>query len=346
MAEPFKRGSKWVVQVYKNGIRKAGSFNTKAEANAWKHVTEMDIAKSSHFKTHDKTVADLLIRYQETITVSKLGFKQENNRINRFLNDPISSVNINEVGKRHIAEWRDRRLESVSGSTVNREWSLLSNCFNIAIHEWEWMSVSPMIGVKCPKESPHRDRLISQDEIDDICYVLGYKKNEKLITTSARVGAAFLFAIETAMRAQEICFLNFDDVNIKKSFATVNKSKTDSGIRDVPLTDRAVELVNQLAVSNNISNAVFNLSVSQLDSLFRKARDKTPITDLHFHDTRHEAVTRLSRWIPTVQELARAIGHKNLNMLSVYYNERAENIATRMNAKIRKEESLKLSTVT
>lgn len=50
------------------------------------------------------------------------------------------------------------------------------------------------------------------------------------------------------------------------------------------------------------------------------------IDDLHFHDTRHEGITRLSRRLP-ILALARAVGHRDLRMLQIYYNESGEDLA-------------------
>ena len=54
------------------------------------------------------------------------------------------------------------------------------------------------------------------------------------------------------------------------------------------------------------------------------------LADLHFHDTRAEALTRLSRKVD-VLTLARISGHKDLRILSnVYYRESAAEIAERL----------------
>ena len=54
-------------------------------------------------------------------------------------------------------------------------------------------------------------------------------------------------------------------------------------------------------------------------------RDRCQITDLHFHDTRHEACTRLARKLE-VLDLARMIGHKDLRSLMIYYNATASEL--------------------
>lgn len=75
--------------------------------------------------------------------------------------------------------------------------------------------------------------------------------------------------------------------------------------------------------------SVFGLSKSALDNLFRRARDRAGIMNLHFHDTRHEAITRLAKKL-NVLDLARMVGHKDVKQLMVYYNATAEEIAQQL----------------
>jgi len=78
-----------------------------------------------------------------------------------------------------------------------------------------------------------------------------------------------------------------------------------------------------------LSDSVFNLKTTTVDVLFRKIRDRAEINNLHFHDTRHEAITRLARKLE-VLDLARIVGHKDLKQLMAYYNARPEEIASRL----------------
>ncbi len=74
---------------------------------------------------------------------------------------------------------------------------------------------------------------------------------------------------------------------------------------------------------------VFGLHSRQLDALFRKLRDRAGVEGLTFHDSRHAAITALAKRLE-VLELARMVGHTDLKMLMVYYNESAENLAKRL----------------
>lgn len=146
-----------------------------------------------------------------------------------------------------------------------------------------------------------------------------------LTKTTARAIHAFRFAVETAMRAGEIVGLTEDTVDRETRVATLPRTKNGTA-RKVPLSMAALDLLGDLPKTDG---PLFGLTSQQIDALFRKARDKAGIENLHFHDSRHEAITRLARKLD-VLSLARIVGHKDIKMLMIYYNETAEDLAQRL----------------
>ncbi|HNB23833.1 MAG TPA: tyrosine-type recombinase/integrase, partial [Candidatus Melainabacteria bacterium] len=57
--------------------------------------------------------------------------------------------------------------------------------------------------------------------------------------------------------------------------------------------------------------------------------DERFLTDLRFHDLRHEATSRLASIFP-MHELTKITGHKDPRMLMRYYHPRAEDLARRL----------------
>ncbi|MEE9357158.1 MAG: hypothetical protein V3U62_02215, partial [Sedimenticolaceae bacterium] len=104
--------------------------------------------------------------------------------------DPIAAVRLDILSPQHFADWRDRRLETVSNASVRREWNILPSAMNIAVREWEWISKNPLPKVTKPPPTKARERLITQDEIDQVLYAAG-DNYDNLIS---RAGLAFLFA--------------------------------------------------------------------------------------------------------------------------------------------------------
>jgi len=314
------------VQVAIKGVRESRSFVTKAEARAWAAMRETELRTQARTGiAMDKTCADAFIRYQEEVSPKKRGADWEAARLTALREMPLAKVKLSDLNSTHIAKHRDMRLQSVKPATVNREMNLLSHCFNVARKEWRWIQVSPTSGVTRPKEPPPRCRRISADEIERMCWALGFVEGELAQSKSQCIGVAFLFAIETAMRLGEICALQRGDRSKDKTasylkspnLAHLGMTKNGDG-RDVPLSGRAVELLKLLPMTGAL---YFGLESKRVDPLFRRARLRAGIEDLHFHDTRHEAISRMVRDKKIqVTTLARLVGHRNINELLTYYN--------------------------
>jgi len=217
----------------------------------------------------------------------------------------------------HFDDWRDDQLLSLSAGSVIREMQLMSVALNVARREWGWIESNPLSDVRKPKKVPPRDRLISQEEI----YKLLVAGGGDLSKTTGRSVHAFIFAIETGMRAGEIVGLKWSDVDIEGRFLKLHMTKNGVG-RDVPLSSRAIELLEELPRSE----VVFDIKSSVLDATFRRIRDRPNIANLTFHDSRHEAITRLAKKLD-VLALARAVGHTDIRQLQAYYNETASDLA-------------------
>lgn len=331
MASVYKCGRKWRVQVRHAGKRGASRrFLTKAEAMAWGLEQDRKLADGAT-DTPDRPFRDLLTKYGEEVSPLKRGHRPELHRIAAISRDPLGDVPLPNLAAKHFAAWRDRRLKVVSPASVNRDWTLMSHACTVAINEWGWLATHPMKGVRKPKDNPPRDRRISPDEIEQILTASEYAPGIRLQSVIQRVGAAFLFAIETGMRTGEIASLTWANVDLKAQVATVTQSKNGRP-RRVPLSDEAVEIVAQMKKSHDKEN-VFGISSSDvLSTMFRRIRSRTLIEDLHFHDTRHEAITRLARRLD-VLDLARMVGHQDIRELMTYYNATAEDIVLRLKNK-------------
>lgn len=328
MASFRKKGGGWEASVCRKGVRRSRTFDTKTEASFWAAEVEREILDGLSGKIPSKRFGDLLLRYAADVSPTKRGGAWEVKRINAFCRDEIAGFMLADLRAEHFAAWRDRRLRVVTAGTVLREWNLLRHAVNVAIKEWGWLRENPFAGVKRPAAPRARDRLISDDELERLLYALGYDYNSPPVTISARVGAALLFAIETAMRAGEICGLRWGDVDLDRRVAVLLQTKNGHK-REVPLSTEAARIIGQCKGVCLDDPAVFGLQSSQIDALFRKAKKMALIGDLHFHDSRHTAITRLASKL-NVLELARAVGHRDLRQLQVYFNSSAEELAKKL----------------
>jgi len=326
MATYRKRGKSWRAEIVRDGQRQSRSFATKALAVAWAAEIEGDILAGRGYAPVRKTLDDALDRYAKEITPLHRGERWETVRLNKFRRD-MSFVGrmINDVTPDMIGSWRDARLKEVAPASVQREMNLLSSVFTVAQTEWRWCRENPVRAVRRPPATAPRVRRISQPEITAMLSAFGYVPGSVPANLTQRVAMVWLFAIETAMRAGEILQLTWLNIDIEQHVATLIQTK-NGDVRGVPLTPAAVALLELLPKGGS---TCFDVTGAMLDALFRKARNKAGIVDLHFHDSRHEGITRLAQRVP-ILDLARSIGHRDLESLMIYYNPTTAEIAKRL----------------
>lgn len=105
-------------------------------------------------------------------------------------------------------------------------------------------------------------------------------------TATQRTGLAFLLALETAMRSGEILSRTWPNVHLSEQHVHLPKAKNGDA-RDVPRSQRACEILRTLPLG---FGPVFQLKSAVRDALWRKVRDSTGHREVHFHDSRAEAI--------------------------------------------------------
>lgn len=331
MATYRKRSGGWRVEVAKKGVRDSGTFSTKAEAVAWATQREAEILAGvgSPKGASNSTLKEALEKYKLEVSPSKVGQRWEEIRLDKLINElEFVGERMVDVGAEQIAAWRDLRLKSVATSTVRREMTLLSSVFEQARREWRWIKSNPVREVKRPKNRPPRDRRISAAEEKKILDGLGYVEGEAPTSKLQELAYAFLIALETAMRQGEILGLSPGRVNLQARYVELTHTKNGDA-RKVPLSSRAVDLLRVMVDAAGDRQELFTLSSKSADVMFRRVRDRLKIDGLTFHDTRHEATTRLARKLD-VLDLARMTGHRDPRSLMIYYNATATEVASRL----------------
>lgn len=349
--EPRGDSVRVVVRI-PGGGKKTATFDTRAEAEAW--AVRMECRKSTGAlgPGHDRTNAQLFEEYAEIEAGNTDTGRWNRLRLQKFAASPIGSLKVQQTGIEHVNDWIIERSKQVKPGTVLRELNVMSGAFRYAIKTRKWIKTNPCHGVIRPPAPPGRNRpLLTIEEIDEIRLVTGYDTDSNLSTKTARVGAAFLLALETAMRSGEI--LRIRPEHYLRDKRTVHVAALERGGRKggksgkvlragryVPLSEAAIQILDRLLATmpkdqkahpgQEMPPYIVGMSDKQRDALWRKALEKTSIQDLHFHDMKHEACTRMSRFLD-VLELSHAVGTKDVRLLrDTYYVVDASATAARL----------------
>ncbi|WP_207002633.1 site-specific integrase [Trinickia mobilis] len=278
------------------------------------------------------SVKEALKKYAERISINKRGYKQEKYRISTIARTFIGKRQLSEVTSVDVANYRDMRLNTiarntnrpVSPNTVRLELALLSDLFNIGIIEWGACTDNPVSRIRKPKLPPGRDRRITWGEERRILRAASKHRNTELYSI-------ILLAIETAMRQGEILNLLWENVDLRTRIAHLPMTKNGTK-RDIPLSLRAVDALTRLGLKPN--GPVFNYTSDGFKSAWRLLVRRLGITDLHFHDLRHEAISRLFELgTLDMMEVATISGHKSMQMLKRYTHLKASNLVAKIDGK-------------
>ena len=274
---------------------------------------------------------DALAMYLSRVSIHKKGHKQEQYRINTISSHALSDKNVDEITSVDIANYRDERLATksvlgkpISPNTVRLELALLSDLFNIGQIEWGICKDNPVLRIRKPKLPNGRDRRLRPYEERKLLRKAAAYPNPEL-------KVIIIVALETAMRQGEILSLLWENINFRSGVAHLPDTKNGCA-RDVPLSIRCREALISLGVKS--SGPVFNYTSSGFKTVFRTLLYRLKIDDLHFHDLRHEAISRFFELgTLDMMEVASISGHKSLSMLKRYTHLKAHRLVPKLDAR-------------
>lgn len=307
MAYIRKYRENWRAEVERHGIRKTKVFPTKREAQSWALATEHDLNRLK--SSGGRTLADAVDHYLKTVSVTKRKPEWEKRRFDEFMAYFPPETYLADITSERIGQWRDKRLQTVTGSTVQRESNLFKNLFTVAVDEWQWIDRNPFKGVRMPEQAEARHQRWGWKEIKR---VLRADRDKKM----GEVVHAFHISLHTALRLSEVLTAQQD---LNRRVFKLERTKT-TGYVEVPIPRRALKLLPY----------TFTVGANEASTLFSRLVAQLQLGDLHFHDARATALTLLSRKVD-VMTLARISRHKDLRVLmSTYYRETPEEIARRI----------------
>lgn len=320
MASIQKRGVKWVAEIRTKGEYASKSFLSKTEAKEWAESQERRMKRTGGL-VKGKTLEMAMQRYAKEISPKKKGARWEVVRLTKLCRDDIANIVLTDLRPSDFEEWINR--QKLSPSSVNRELTLLSTVF-AECKRWQWLDDSPLRGVRRPKDPPHRERVVSDKELERILTALGY--TGVVHTQRQHIAVIALFAIETAMRQGEIFSITWDNVHFNERYVYLPETKNGEP-RKVPLSEKAVELLQSVPC---VEKKVFPFSQQSCVVMYKRAMQLAGVKDATFHDLRHTAITRLASKLDMLS-LAKMVGHRDPRNLMIYYNPKPKDIADKLN---------------
>lgn len=308
------------------------TFLSKKDARRWITETEAAMSRACFVDTsaaRQTLLKDAFARYAAEVSPTKRGAAEERVRLAAMQRDPIAQYTFATLKPTAIAAWRDRRLRTVSGSTVNRELTLLHHMIEVARKEWDVALLSnPVAGIRRPRSNPSRERRLSIAEQTVLLY-------ECRQARSWWLAPIVELAIHTGMRQSEVRSLLWENINMADHVATLPAAATKTlTLRTVPLNSRCMAILESLRSNKepaSLRGPLFlGVTREAVKLAFKRARKRADLTDFRFHDTRHEATSRLFELGLNPVEVASITGHKTLAMLARYTHLRAKDLVQKL----------------
>jgi integrase len=362
MPSIVEREGRFLARVRRDGFRPVSkTFPRKSDAIAWGRRVEADMIAGRWVEVGAAlpSFQEVLREYRQHVVPTLKGADSYKWALDDAAAQPFASKPINEVTAADLSRWRDAMAaRGLVAGTIVRRLGLVSGLFTWAWKERGWLSANPLAGVRKPRVSDARDRVLTADEQRHLLASASSGRNPWL-------GDALVVLLQTAVRRSELWGLSVSDLDLKASVLKLRDGKT--GARVVPCSPAACEALQRLALAAGARGAkerqagrtdapavgeerLIPLSDAPALSLaFKRAvtRAQTAylaecvttgtapaagfLEGVRLHDLRHTSVTA---WAATgalsVHELQLVSGHKTVAMLSRYVNLKPSDLAAKL----------------
>ena len=330
----------WRAQIEHRGKREYKTFPNKTLASQWARQREAEIARGLLISIDEaaKTpISEVIKAYRENELPKKRN--RSDKWILNTLDERFGITRLAALRTSEVAKFRDDRLRlGRAPATVVKELNLLRQLIDYAIGEMgRHLPENVARKVKNPKVANERDRVFRDDEEKRLFAAMNTAELRNIAT----------LALETAARLGELLHADWRRISLEKRTITFPLTKTDKK-RTVPLSTAAIETLQTMkprksgrlfscwAAGDSFQNTYSRALARARKAYERECEDDGTepdpdlLVDLHFHDLRHIATSRLARFFPNVIELSMITGHTDLKMLKRYYHVSPEDLARRL----------------
>ncbi|SHG64143.1 Site-specific recombinase XerD [Bradyrhizobium erythrophlei] len=326
MASIRKHRDKWQVRIRRAGLQPLSkSFSLRKDGAEWARQMEVK-ADRAELPTDLKalqriTLADLVVRYRDTVSVKKRGYENERISLTAFLHHPICSKRLSDLRTEDFAAYRDQMLQTVKPTSLKRYLDPIHNLFEVARHEWGVpLRDNPLGRLKLKAPSQRRERRLLSGEWERILEAARLCRNPW-------IEPIIRLALATGMRRGEVLALEDNQIDLERRSLLIRKTKNGHA-RTIPLTVEAVRILGQLLRGR--LGPLFPITRNAFRLAWERLRERADLGDFHFHDLRHEAISRFFELGLNPPEVALISGHRDMRQLFRYTHPLREGIIDKM----------------
>lgn len=331
---------KWEATFYTNGrygkkIRKRFDKKVDAETYVKDCETQKEERGESEAKILDEVYLESEIEYWLKVkgpTFTEGTFRSVNPALNA-IRKYCGNVLLSKVTMSYIHNLRATlRGKGLSVATQNRYIETLMRIINFSFHEGR-IAKNPIVGYRSLREPKQEMNFWSEDDVERFLHFADRKYPRK--SSKRWIFVAYLFALETGVRARELWGVQFKDLDLDRFTVRIARQtlRKDEFAQTKGKNERVVpvsrtlkgEILELLGGRNQANETIFLSQTSGavdhqnfVNRVFSKDMSEAKVKRIRFHDLRHTAITLLvkqniSPWI--VQRIA---GHADLKTTMRY----------------------------
>lgn len=316
----------------KTVYQESQTFDRKQVAQAWIKRRETELAEPGGIERANRkgvTVKKMIEQYlDEYEKIRPLG-KTKNATLKAIKDTWLGELDDSALTSQKLVEFAQWRMGKEGGGvqaqTVGNDLSHLGAVLSVARPAWGY-EVDPLAMPDARKvlrklgmvsKSKERNRRPSLEELDKLMkHFFGVLKRRP---DSIHMPKVIAFAIFSTRRQEEITRIRWDDVDEIRQAVLVRDMKNPGQKigNDVwcHLPDEAWAILQTMP---KIGREIFPYNGKSVSASFTRACPLLGIEDLHFHDLRHEGVSRLFEMDWDIPRVSSVSGHRDWNSLRRY----------------------------
>lgn len=336
MASILQINGRWRALIRRKGQPSfCQTFGTKAQAQSWARQIEADLDRGHAPRPESVLgrkvlVSDLIDTYRKLREKSRPVRDDSNEHYTlKTLKARLGELDAVRIQVADIVAFAESRMEDGAGPyTINMDIGKLGTVMRLTAAHMK-LQLTDVVAQSRPLLAHmrliggggQRVRRPDEDELHGIVQWLEVHRAQIY-------GDVVRFAVATAMRRGEIVRLKWSDLDSDKKLILVRDRKDPrqklGNDQWVPLLNGAWELVQ--AQPSPRDGLIFPVHEQTISKYFKAACDALGVPDLHFHDLRHDGISRLFEQGFDIPRVALVSGHKSWNNLKRYVQLRPQDM--------------------
>ena len=321
------------IRIMQKGVtvyQESQTFDRKATAHAWIKRVETEMSVPGAIEKANRsgvTVKEMIDRYLlEYEKLRPLG-KTKRATLKAIGETWLGKLEDREITSQKLVEYADRRMtdDGIQAQTVGNDLAHLGAVLSVARPAWGY-DIDPMAMPDARKvlrkmgavtRSKERNRRPTLEELEKLFKYFGEMRDRrKQEIDMVRVTA---FALFSTRRQEEITRIKWNALDEQRQMVLITDMKNPGQKygNDVwcHVPDEAWRIMMSMP---KVAEDVFPYNSRSISASFTRACHFLEIDDLHFHDLRHDGVSRLFEMGWDIPKVASVSGHRDWNSMRRY----------------------------